>query len=45
MVVYLIVIHGIWGNRVTLFDGVSRVVVVGITVDSGGQVKLILNID
>ena len=25
--------------------GVSRVVVVGITGDSGGQVKLILNID
>lgn len=26
--------HGIWGNRVTLFDGVSRVVVVGIAGDS-----------
>ena len=23
--------HGIWGNRVTLFDGGPRVVVVGIT--------------
>lgn len=44
MVVYLIVIHGIWVD-VWLFDGVSRVVVVGITSDSGGQVKLILNID